>query len=103
VQVIEGPLVQWERGDVEGPQEEGFEAPTPTSVIAGKRLANQMYRENSLPPTRVIPDGSGGISFELKIGSNLTMFRILSDGTIRYVRLKGGVVEANRTISSSFR
>ena len=77
---IDGSLIEWGR-DPTVLEDEGFIPPSLEVV----RLACQVavdFRDERLPaPTRVVPDGEGGICFERIEGSMSVSLRIYADRT----------------------
>jgi hypothetical protein len=62
--------------------EEGLIAPSRETIRIACRIAAEM-RNHGLPsPTRVVPDGDGGIVFELVVGSSLEVMHIYSESRV---------------------
>ena len=60
---IDGKLVEWGR-DVAALEDEGFAPPSLDVINLACQIAMELRDEGAVPPTRVVPDGEGGVSFE---------------------------------------
>lgn len=56
-------LVEWGK-DVTALEDEDFIPPNPDVIYLACRVAMKCRDKGFVPPTRVVPDGEGGISFE---------------------------------------
>lgn len=81
--VIDHQLVEWGR-DSSQLEDEGIVAPTAEIIGLACRLA-ALYRDTGMvAPTRVVPDGEGGIVFERRDGSAFQTIEIRADHTIEW-------------------
>ena len=60
---IYGTLVEWGR-DVTALEDEDFVPPNPDVIKQACEVAFEFRDAGDVPPTRIVPDGEGGISFE---------------------------------------
>jgi hypothetical protein len=93
--IIDEKLVELERTPMASDDE--FDAPTLKAIQAARRWATDMRDAAQPAPSRVSPDGSGGISFELYDGHNLThRLAVSDDGNVDhyYFRSDGRVVHS---------
>ncbi len=79
--MIEETLNAWQRnpGDFD---DDGIRPPSPGIIELALRLASRLCERGSPPPTGIVPNGSGGITFERHHGSSLETFRVLADRSI---------------------
>lgn len=75
--VVLSKLIEWER--VPMPADAEFDPPTAASLLAARAQAAAMRDAGDPPPTRVGPDGSGGVAFETLVGSSLVRRVEVSD------------------------
>lgn len=77
---IDTDLVEWGRNPQEM-EDEDFDPPNAEVVYLACRVAMSLRDEGIDPPTRVVPDGEGGISFERVEGEFSASLNIYADGT----------------------
>ena len=70
-------LAEWERTPLEADAE--FDPPTPESIRVARAQAVMLRDAGEPPPTRVGPDGSGGVAFEALDGRVLVVRIEISD------------------------
>ncbi len=73
---IDSPLVEWGR-DTTALEDEDFVPPNPDVINLACKVAMSFRDEGIVAPTRVVPDGEGGISFERvedKISESLNIY-----------------------------
>ena len=75
--VVFSKLAEWERAAP--PADAEFDPPTATSLSAARAQATVMRDAGDPPPTRIGPDGSGGVAFETLGGSTLIRRVEISD------------------------
>jgi hypothetical protein len=94
--LIEEKLVEWGTNPDYFADEE-FDAPLPEIVSLALRHA-QKYRDNDWPPPhRIVPDGDGGIVFEVRNGSLSEKIHLWDDGEVDYICFSGAkLVERRR-------
>jgi len=61
--VIDSQLRNWWHG-IPGLEEEGLVSPTPNVISAAINIARSLLEQSLDPPSRVLPNGEGGIIFE---------------------------------------
>lgn len=77
---IDGTLVEWGR-DVAVLKDEGFIPPSLDVVNLACQVAMSLRDAGCAPPTKIVPDGEGGISFERVVGRVSASLRIYADQT----------------------
>lgn len=78
---IDADLVEWGR-DPQALEDEDFDPPNTEVVKLACKVAMSLRDEGIVPPTRVVPDGEGGVSFERVDGKLSESLNIYADGTI---------------------
>lgn len=66
---------------------------TPPSAIALERsmaIAEILREQGLAPPTRVVPDGDGGIAFERDIGETLVVIEVSAEGAVELLTFHSG-------------
>ncbi len=82
--IIDGQLIEW-GGNPEQLEDDDIEAPSREVISVASSLA-LMMRNRAMPaPSRVAPDGEGGIVFEHREGPDFETFEIHEDGSIEYL------------------
>ena len=79
--VIDQHLIEWGR-DTGMLQDDDFVPPSSEIVSLACQVAMACRDEGWSPPTRVVPDGEGGISFERDAGACFESLNVLRDGTV---------------------
>jgi hypothetical protein len=88
-QCIDGKLIEWGRTPAFFGDEDEIIPPAPEIVSLATKIAGA-YREMKFPaPDNVVPDGDGGIVFELSIGTMKEFIHIWDDGNVEYYRTSG--------------
>lgn len=77
--VIEEKLVDWGRQRTVC-DEEGFILPSSIAVDTAIEIARTLQGKHS-PPTRVVPNGEGGIIFEKEVNSRFTAIEVFEAGS----------------------
>ena len=80
--LIDGRLVEWGRDASPLEDEEGFTPPGLEVVSLACHIAMLLRDEGLAPPTRVVPDGEGGISFERIEGRSSVSLNVYADLTV---------------------
>jgi hypothetical protein len=83
-QQIIDQLIQWGQHP-SNVDEDDWESPANDAIGAAFRLVRALRKERRPPPDRVVPNGEGGIVFELKSGSKTETFEIDDDGSVEYM------------------
>ena len=83
LEIIDHKLIDWglKYGEVD---EDGIIWPSRQSVSSACELANGMADNGKPTPTKVVPNGDGGIVFERKEGSFFETIEIFEDGSKEY-------------------
>ncbi|MBI1826615.1 MAG: hypothetical protein HY287_16555 [Planctomycetes bacterium] len=79
---IDSTLIEWGRNpDQFADPDEGFRAPTTMCIQAAIRVALRLrdLKEPPPPPSRVVPDGEGGLVFERIAGDTHESLRVYAD------------------------
>ncbi|HUY31724.1 MAG TPA: hypothetical protein VMV69_03015 [Pirellulales bacterium] len=79
--MIEETLNAWQRNPGEL-DDDGVRPPATDTIELARRLARRLCERGSPAPTGIVPNGSGGITFERHHGLSLETFRILADHSI---------------------
>lgn len=99
--VIDGVLAEWGRKQ-QIRDEDGIEWPAAAVVEAARRLASSLQNQGLCPPTRVVPNGEGGLVFEYQHARELQTIEIEADGTIEVCRFKDAkLINRNRISAAS--
>jgi hypothetical protein len=79
--VSDGQLVEWGRNPG-GVRDHELEPPTAAAVHQACLVAIDLRDAGELPPSRVVPNGDGGIVFELTVGQRAVTLEFFDDGSI---------------------
>ena len=79
--LVDTRLVEWGR-DASSLEDEGFVPPALDVVNLACRIAMLLRDEGLAPPTRVVPDGEGGISFERVEGKLSVSLNVYANLTV---------------------
>lgn len=82
---IDHRLQAWEQ-DPDQLQDEGVEAPSREIVRLARRCARHLCERGAPAPSRVVPDGDGGIIFEWLQRPTVESIEIADDEMIEYLR-----------------
>lgn len=82
--IIDLKLIEWER-DPAALEEDELIPPTPVSVRAAIQIASVLRDTDAHPPTRVVPDGDGGIVLERWNGDRSVSLEISAAGRVEWV------------------
>ncbi len=82
--LIDGQLIEWGRNP-EQLEDDDIEAPSREIISVASTLALTMCRHEMPAPSRIAPDGEGGIVFEHREGRDFETFEIHEDGSIEYL------------------
>lgn len=86
---IDTTLIEWGKDpSIVADPHEGIHAPTPPSIRIATQLALMMRDGGQPPPTRIVPDGEGGITFERHAGSGFQSLEVASTGLIEFLLFK---------------
>lgn len=78
---IDANLVEWGRNP-QALEDEDFDPPSPEVIDRACDVAMRFRDRGEPPPTRVVPDGEGGISFERVDGKLSMSLNIHADQTV---------------------
>lgn len=82
---IDGRLADWEQRP-DQLQDEGVEAPTRAIVGLARRCAGYLSERGAPAPSRIVPDGDGGMVFEWLKGPIVESIENADDAAIEYLR-----------------
>jgi hypothetical protein len=85
--LIDSRLIEWGRNLAELKRPD-FEPPTGEAVRAATVFAFNLRDSNSPPPTHLVPDGEGGISFEFRQGNAVIAIDVCADGSAETLEFK---------------
>ncbi len=81
--VIDNCLIEWGRNpDLPADNDPDFIPPSPEIVCLAAETVNKMRSQKSPAPTRVVPNGDGGITFSRHDGPFYQVVEIDADGTV---------------------
>jgi hypothetical protein len=86
--LLDTKLMNWGR-DAHLPDDDAFERPTKASVNTACHLVQQFLQMGSITPTRLTPNGDGGVSFEWELGEHLIQVEVLKTGRLRRIYFVG--------------
>ncbi|GMU82709.1 MAG: hypothetical protein IT450_15500 [Phycisphaerales bacterium] len=86
--LIDFTLVEWGR-DPQAMEDDDVIPPSQNSVSHSIRLASQLAENDAPPPTRVVPNGDGGIVFERIRGEIAETIEVESDGSLYFTLCQG--------------
>jgi len=81
-------LVEWGRGTT-AMEDDGFIPPTPEVIDKACEKAQEWRDSGFPPPTRVVPDGEGGISFKRDDGDISESLSIYTKKSGEFLRFEG--------------
>ncbi len=81
---IDYTLVEWGK-NISDLEDENFEPPNIDIINLACTVATELQDKGWLPPTRIVPDGEGGISFEHADGTYFVSLNIYSDRSIEMI------------------
>ncbi|MCD4825082.1 MAG: hypothetical protein K8S55_10770 [Phycisphaerae bacterium] len=81
---IDDTLVEWGR-NISILEDENFEPPSAEIINLACTVALDLRDAGGTPPTRIVPDGDGGISFERVDGTSFVSLDIYSDQSIEFL------------------
>ena len=99
-EIIDSFLIEWGKNPslLEDP-DEGVLSPTNQSIRIAIGLALVMRNHDAIPPSRVVPDGEGGIAFELMRGEVFESMQVHSDCSVELLTFRNCRLLARRPIS----
>lgn len=89
--VIDEKIIEWGRPENSEPDDD-YDPPTGPALKSGLEIIRQMSDLGLLPPTRVVPDGDGGLVFELRNPSVVSTIHIYKNGEAENYVLQNGKV-----------
>lgn len=96
--IIDHQLVEWGR-DPSALADDGVTPPSQEIIGLACELAKACELAGYLPPTRVVPDGGGGIAFEQQDARSYVAFLIHADGKVEFVHFKDGSLRVRRRLN----
>jgi len=82
--IIAKTLDAWHRNPSEL-EDDDIRPPSSDTIALARQLAQRLCDRGSHPPTRIVPNGSGGITFERHDGTSIETFRIHADQSVELV------------------
>ncbi|MCO6043300.1 hypothetical protein NG895_05220 [Aeoliella sp. ICT_H6.2] len=70
-------------------EDDGIDAPDATTIRLAFDYAETLRDRGLLPPTCIVPDGSGGIVFERRQGNESEVVHIWDDGSVEFQQFDG--------------
>lgn len=80
--LVDQRLIEWGRASGHAPSDDDVEPPSPRAVRLTYEVIERLVAEGADAPTRAVPNGTGGISFEWESGPILWRMEIGDDGSI---------------------
>lgn len=77
---------------------DGDEPPGVAALYAARVLVDRGERVGACPPTRVVPDGEGGLAFELHGNRALWVACLRADGGIEVEEFANGVLRRREAV-----
>ncbi len=82
-EIIDSILIEWGKNpSLLADPDEGIPPPTPQCIRLANQLALAIRDLAQPPPSRVVPDGEGGVSFESVAGEKFQSLNVRSDCTV---------------------
>ena len=100
--LIDDPLLRWMTGPF-GVDEEGFEPPGKEVVRLACRIAHRYGAEGRTPPDRVVPDGDGGLAFELEYSGTSLSLNVYDDLTVELDVFARSSLSSRTDLTDEFR
>jgi len=79
--MIDSTLIEWVRGTA-AMEDDGFVPPTPEVISRACEVAMALRDQGWVAPTRIVPDGEGGIAFEHIDGDSSVSLSIHADESV---------------------
>lgn len=87
--LIDRKLIEWGRSANDSQPDDEFEPPSPLAVARAFDLTRDLIAEGADAPTRAVPNGDGGFSFEWESGSILGRMEFNRDGSVDSILFDG--------------
>jgi hypothetical protein len=100
--LIDQQLVEWGLNPA-SLEDDGVSPPSAIAIHLASRLALILRDRGQRAPTRIVPDGSGGISFEWESDRIFTTVNISPSGAIEGALFKDGRIEARLPLAEPIR
>ncbi len=91
-------LLQKWWNDPEYFDDENFDPPAREVIAMAMKFAADVRTSQTPPPDRVVPDGDGGIVFEISKGTLSEKIHFWDDGDVEYLLLSESKVVKRRTL-----
>lgn len=95
--IIEATLTKWIR-DPQQLEDDGLKAPTAEIISLASEFARFCAGHTVDPPLRIVPDGSGGIAFEWKLGAHFAAVELHADGRMEMMHFHDSVLQSRESI-----
>jgi hypothetical protein len=80
--------------------DEGIEVPSRTTLRLAEEIALVLRRRGMPAPSRVLPDGEGGVVFERREGDLYEALNVFSDGSVGLKRFRSGRMISSECVSA---
>jgi hypothetical protein len=97
-QLIDERLLEWGR-DPSGLADDEFTPPSVEIVGVAHRWAKECQSSGFPAPTRIVPDGGGGIAFELQDALSYHAILIHADGKVEAVGIEEGKMRYRKRLA----
>lgn len=98
--LVDYKLVEWGRNP-DQLRDENVVVPSRAAISKACKLAVELRKEGSPPPTRVVPSGEGGIVFEHRTQTIVEVLEIDIDASIEYLVFSNCRLVHRRQISGN--
>ncbi len=95
--VIDTTLTKWVREPLQL-DDDGLKAPSAELISLAEEFAQYCATHAVDAPLRIVPDGSGGIVFEWKLGPHFTMVELRADGRMELMCYRNSVLQSRESI-----
>lgn len=100
VRTVERLMHHW-RTDAMGLGQDDLIPPTPAACERAADIAWRMEMQGQMPPTRIVLDTDGGLSFELEIGGMFQSIDVLPDGSAELIEFQRGRLISRQVIRAT--
>lgn len=96
-QIIDGDLAEWSKNP-EQFEDDGYKAPSLETIALAARIASACRDAGWPAPSRVVPDGEGGIAFNRHDGSLFEITEIRANGEVEQLVFRDSKLIQRRRI-----
>lgn len=98
--ILNESLIEW-GGDPSRLRDSDIEPPSRELITLVSRYALKLRDAGLPPPTRVVPNGDGGIALEKFVNSSFQSIEFEKDGTVELLTFKDGKLESRHQLSKA--